>query len=389
MPLKLSRFAITIVLAAITLTASAQSIIIQKNIVLPPDTATSNSLIHSLNGFLAQKESANKDNTYVLKDDLLATSALLDEIKGMDNNRQAKAPNFYKPYLTNVVQTGGDNFIVQFSYIGANDGTPVLRASFRLEAIKGDGKYYFSSPLKMNTRGWKTKKINNITYHSRDTLPVTDAKAFQKLDASYDKRLNVPPVLTAFYYCDNLAEAMELLGIDYKMDYSGSTGDIFTSHENGERLAVTGWGSNTTQLYAHDLWHSHLHAVVSIDVINRPVDEGCAYLYGGSWGQSWKTILGQLEKYAADNPNADWLSLYTTTTILSGGNRPVYIAYALNALIVQQIEREKGFSPVIQLVSCGKRQPGDDNYFAALEKVDGINKANFNAKMQGLVKGAE
>jgi hypothetical protein len=388
MPLRFYRFALAIILTAASITVNAQSVIIPKKIVLPPNTATANLLINSLNGFLAQKESSNKENTYVLKENLLETSALLDELKGMENNRQTKDTNFYKPYLNNVVQSG-DNFIVQFSYIGVNAGVPVLRSSFRLIATKVDGKYYFSSPLKMNTLGWKAKKINNITYHFRDTLPAADAKAFQKLDVSYDKRLNVPSLPVAFYYCDNLSDAMQLVGIDYEMDYNGSTGDIFTSRENGERLAVTGWGSHTTQQYGHDLWHSHLHAVVSVAVINRPVDEGCAYLYGGSWGLSWKTILAQLEKYAADNPNADWLTLYTSSTILSGGNRPVYIAYALNALIVQQIEREKGFAPVIQLVSCGNRQPGDDNYFAALQKITGISNANFNSRMWVLIKGAK
>lgn len=64
----------------------------------------------------------------------------------------------------------------------------------------------------------------------------------------------------------------------------------------------------------------------------------------------------------------------------------MYIAYVLNALIAQKLEKEKGFAAVKQLLACGQRQKGDDNYFAALEKVSGISKADFNTEMWKLVK---
>ena len=47
------------------------------NIKLPKDSLVKNQLIASLNNFLQQKDKANKENRYVLKEDLLETSALL------------------------------------------------------------------------------------------------------------------------------------------------------------------------------------------------------------------------------------------------------------------------------------------------------------------------
>jgi hypothetical protein len=386
MPFKSTKLIIALLLIGFANSLYGQSLIVQKGVRLPADSLTANQLIASLNGFLGQKEKPNKENTYVLNEDLLATSALLDEIKGMDYNNATKENDFFKPYLTNVVKISYDDFIVQFSYIGINVGQPVLRASFRLIAKKRDKQYYFSSPLTMNTAWWKTKMIDRITYHFKAELPAADAKAFQKTLYSDNQRLQIPNEPMQFYYCDNNAEVLQLLGIDYKADYNGVVNDVFTSHENNKNLTVNGYSDSLTRNYAHDLWHNRLHSVVSVATINRPVDEGCAYLYGGSWGISWDKILAMFKKYAADNPNADWLALYISSQKLTGDNKPIYIAYILNALIVQKIEKEQGFSAALPLISCGKRQTGDDNYFAALDKVAGINKANFNEKMWVLVR---
>jgi hypothetical protein len=64
----------------------------------------------------------------------------------------------------------------------------------------------------------------------------------------------------------------------------------------------------------------------------------------------------------------------------------MYVPYFLNALIAQKIEKEKGFASVMELLGCGKREKGDENYFKALEKTAGVTKANFNNAMQDLIK---
>ena len=155
MPIKLTRLAVTCILASFTLFSYSQSIIIEKGINLPKDSVVSKQLISSLNGFLAQKEKPNKENTFVLKANLPETSALLDEMKGIDANN--KANDFFKPYLNNVVKLDENNFIVQFSYMGVLENAPLLRATFSLLAKREGDKFYFSSPLKQNTIGWKPK----------------------------------------------------------------------------------------------------------------------------------------------------------------------------------------------------------------------------------------
>jgi hypothetical protein len=363
------------------------SVIVQNNINLPKDSATSQ-LINSLNGFLNQKEKPNEENNFVLKDDLLETAALLDEMKGAEQNAKLKDGGFYKPYLTNITKQGNNNFIIQLSYIGITDNAPAIRASFKLLAKHINDRFYFYSPLKQNAASWKIKKAGYITYYYKDTLNAADTKEFQKTVAFYDKKLkaNKPIVL---YYCDNFLEVQQLLGVEYKADYAGVISNNLTANENGLILIINGRNASRYRFDPHDLFHDRLRTVLSNDVINRPVDEGCAYLLGGSWGKSWTEILTMFKAYAKENPNADWLQLYIDAKNYSDdGGKILKVSYAINALIAQQLEKNKGFAAVMELLRCGKKEKGDENYFKALAKLTGINKADFNSKVWNLIKAS-
>jgi len=386
--MKLIKPLLLFLFTTIAFTGFSQTVIVPSSVKLPDDTIIRNQLINSLNGFLSQKENPNNQNSYVFKADLLETSDLLDEIKGMEQNNALKADNFYKCYLTNAIGIDEDNFIIQIAYIGISNNTPVLHAGFRLLAKRIDGKFFFNSPLKQNTIGWRSKKLGMLTCYYKDTLTLTAVRQYQKTVLFYDKKLGGKTYPTAFYYCDNFAEVQQLIGIDYKSDYNSIKYNSLTSHENNLSLILNGNDYSWQRFNAHDLWHERLRLVVAPAKINRPVDEGCAYLYGGDWSFTWNEVLAKFKKYAANNPNADWLKLYINNTAYEYGDKPMIISYVLNALVVQKIEAEKGFAQVMELLSCGHRQDGDENYFTALNKIAGINKGNFNVKMWELIKAA-
>jgi len=364
------------------------SLIVPPNIILPKDTLVKKQLLTSINDFLSQTEKPNKENRFVQNSDLLATSALLDEMKDLRKSDKFKEDNFYKPYLANAAQLNDSNFIIQLSYIGINENLPFLRASFTLLAEKKGGQFYFKSPLKQNTASWKIQKFGNTNVYYKNTLNTSKANVFFKMVADYDKRLNAPNRPTDFYCADNFHEVLQLLGIDYKSNYNGYAHNSETAKENNYYLDVDGTlTSGFAEFDPHDLWHERLHKVVSTDIINRPVDEGTAYLYGGSWGISWKDILEKFKAYATANPDADWLLLYNESKNFDEkGKFPLNVDFVINALIAQKIEKEKGFPSVIELLSCGKKEKGNENYFKALEKIAGISKSNFNASVWALIK---
>lgn len=365
------------------------SFIVSPGLTLPKDSATQRQLLTALDGFLSQKDKPAKENTYVLKTQLLETSALLAEMKGIEENTEHKQPAFYKCYLTNVMPLNENDYLIQCSYIGLNETTPVLRASFTMVATRNADQFHFSSPLKQTSLSWKSETLGNTTFHFKSRLNSANAKAYLNKVAEYDKRLNAPKQQpTDLYCCDNFHEVLQLVGVDYKADYNGYSRNTLSGSANDTHLVVDGTvTSDFTKFDPHDLWHDRLRRVLSPDLINRPVDEGCAYLYGGSWGVSWKEILAKFKAYAAANENADWLALYNESrNFVENANRPSRVDYAINALLVQKIEKEKGFAAVMELLSCGKKEADNANYFKALEKIAGISKTDFSSRVGSLIK---
>lgn len=363
-------------------------LIIPSYINLPKDTLAANNLIKSLNGFLSLKEMPNKVNPFVLKEDLLETSILLDEMKGIEKSEKYKDDNFYKGYLTNVVQIDNINFLIQFSYIGINENVPILLASFEVLAKQKENQFYFYSPLKRNTMSWQTKKIGNCTFHFKNTLNSKKASEYVKAVAAFDDKLKATSGQIEWYGCEDLPEILQTIGVKFKLDYNGLVSSTFNANENNTILLVSG-ASNTTfdSFDPHDLWHDRLRNVLSPSITNKPVDEGCAYLYGGSWGISWEQILKIFKDKVSSDPASDWLTLYEQFYNFGESKQNhLVVSYVINALIIEKIEKEKGFAAVLELLSCGKYEKGNENYFKILEKLTGINKSNFNHNVWILIK---
>jgi hypothetical protein len=369
--------------------AQTNPLIVPANIILPKDTLIANHLLKSLNGFLVQKESPNKENVFVLKEDLLETSILLDEMKGIEKSGKFKDNNFYKGYLTNVVQIDKSNFVIQLSYIGINENTPILAASFEILGKYIDDKFYFLSPLQRNTLSWQTKKIGNCTFHFKKELNVKVATEYVKDVASFDKKLNAPQDNIIWYGCNDMPEVMKSIGVLYKLEYNGRSVSTINANENKTTLLVNGtYNTSFNSFDPHDLWHERARNAIPRAVINKPVDEGCAYLYGGSWGISWQEILKTFKEKVASNPDTNWLVLFDGKQVNFGVSMEKHLMadYVVNALIVEKIEKEKGFPAVVELLSCGKYEKTNANYFKVLEKLTGINRGNFNESVWALIK---
>lgn len=369
--------------------AQSTGVIVTKNVRLPSDSAIKMRLISSLNAFLNQKNKADTENLYVAQGRLLETAALLDEMKDVEKSRLYKDDNFFKCYLTNAVRYNDSNFLLQLSYIAVKDSTPILRAGYTLLARGNGDQFNFYTPLELRSGGWKEEKIGNVVFHFKGDLNAAKARAFQKQVSSYDHRLTGTGQSFDFYSCVNFQEALSLIGIDYKADYSGSPFNTLTAHFNNGNVYICGTANEDhfNKVDYHDLWHDRLHSFIAVEKINRPVDEGCAYLYGGSWGLSWQEILSRFKQFAASTPNADWLKLYNDSYNFDPKSKfPLNVDFVINALLVEKIEKEKGFPAVIQLLTCGRRQNGNDNYFQALQQIEGINTSSFNATVSGLIK---
>jgi hypothetical protein len=381
---KLAQFILGVSLS-IACVGQTQLLSIPKNVRLPTDSDRRAQLINSLNGFLDQASGPNKDNMFVQAAFLPETSALLDEMKGMSDPGADKR-SAYRCYLTNVDWLDSSDYIVQISYLGINDSTPVLKASFKLIAYLQGDRYVFRSPLRRNTATWHRKSTGKFIFYY--TYPINEGwlNNYRKLAEEFDKKLGAKEYVTELYCCNTAQEGLELLGVDYKLNYNGYSSLGLSSFEDDISLNILGTSNTDRTIFdLHDLWHDRLHHVIPVSTINKPIDEGCAYLYGGSWGLCWEEIFNQFKAYMGDNK--DWLTAFTENkNFASSQQYHLYVSYVINALLAQKMEREKGFPAVVEFLSCGRYEAGNDNYFRALDKIIGINRSNFNASVEKLVE---
>ncbi len=365
--------------------SQVEKINVPKYVRLPADSVQAKSLISSLESFLQETTKPNKENAFIWKEQLTETSALLTELKGMGNGNTPDQKSSYSCFLDNIVLMDSTDYIVQFSYMGQYQGSTGIRASFKLLAKKIDDHYSFYSPFQRNTQTWKVKKTGKIDFYYRTSLNTSLINEYVKKANEFDKKLHAPDYITKIYFCDNTQEALELLGVTYKADYNGLAHESFAAFENNQSLLIFGSNPSDPELLdIHDCWHMRLRYAVPRANINRFVDEGCAYLYGGSWGYSWPYIFNKFKLYMGSG--TDWLTAYAENKNFGeSAEKHLYAAYVINALLAQKIEKDKGFAGVIEFLNSGKKQKDDENYFKALNKIDEINRSNFNATIEKLI----
>ncbi|MEO9966845.1 MAG: hypothetical protein ABJF11_13700 [Reichenbachiella sp.] len=368
--------------------AQTHELIIQPHIRLPQDSVTSQLLIEALNGFLEAAAKPNEENTWVLESQKIETHILLDEFKDIEKSKAFSDDNFYKPYLNNVIALNENQYLIQLSYIGVKDTVSHLRAAFELIAHQMNDTFKFSSPLLRNTRNWKTTEVNNNIFHYEENINEDHVNTFGKLAAKFDEKLKVGDQVTEFYCTENLTSLLKLMGVNYRLDYNGVRKANFSSTLDNRKLIILGNDNATFQnMDEHDLWHDRLSLVISRRKVNKPIDEACAYLYGGSWGMTWEEVFNQFDEKIASNKKTDWMKI-KEEPVNFGESRATHLMadYVVNALIVQSIEKEKGFEGVWQLLNCGPYEKGNGNYYSALQQLTGISKENYNKAVWKLIK---
>lgn len=381
-------FTLTLLIATIFANAQSKKLIVNEYIGLPKDSIEAKSLINSLDNFLIDAQKPNEENKYILPSQKIETFIQLDEVNGIEKSGRFKDDFFYKPYLTNIVAIEKGKYLIKVSYIGVNEKTPILVGSFEFIAHKTDNSFLFSSPLIRNTKNWKTIKTSNNIFHYENSINIKNVKAFEKLAKTFDEKLKVPAnKLSEFYLTADFVSLQKLIGVDYKLDYNSYSSNTLNSIFGDKKLIILGSNSATFDNFdPHDLFHDRLSLVISRRKVNKPIDEGCAYLYGGSWGMSWKELFSKFKLKVCTDKNFDWLANYGRFDNFGESQETHLMAeYVLNALFVQKIEKEKGFESVWEFLNCGPYEKTNENYFKALEKLTGISKTNFNEKVWELI----
>jgi hypothetical protein len=347
----------------------------------PMNDTTKSFFLRDLNDFLNLYTTGES----AIRPDLM-TMPLTDELRDIGMNETMRNPAFFRPYLENIVLLRDMDYFIQLSFLGVVDTVSSRRASFDLIARRDNDHFVFSSPLKKNIQNWKRLTYANITFVFPDSIDVAKSYSFGRLDSFYNIKINAPNQQTVFIKAYDFPDALHLIGVSYKSDYAGQAYNSLSDYSNGKRVVISGRPGGFPNYDPHDTWHEKLRTVMADSVINRPVDEGCAYLFGGSWGFTWQQVLDSFKLYVNQHPHSDWLNLYKNGDKFYTGKYSNAIANILNALLVEKIQQEKGFPAVMTLLSCGRREKGDANYFRSLRSVTGITEKDFNKEIDKLLQ---
>lgn len=384
------KLTITCLLFFFVFSANTQSSLlkIHPQVKLLKDSIENEKLTVALNDFLAATVEPNEENQFVLETQKIETHILLDEFKDIEKSRKFNDNNFYKPYLNNVIALGETQYLIQLSYIGTANGESHLRASFELIAHRVQGSFRFSSPLRRNTANWQVTQTGNNIFHYEKNINMDNVQTFHELASVFDQKLKVEGQLSEFYCTENLPALLKLIGVNYKADYNGRAQANFSSTFEGRKLIILGNDNATFRhLDPHDLWHDRLSLVVSRRKVNKPIDEACAYLYGGSWGLSWNEIFNRFYDTVASDKKTNWTEV-KENPLNFGENRATHLMadYVVNALIIQKIEKEKGFEGVWEFLNCGPYQKGNENYYASLKRLTDITQKGYNKAVGKLIE---
>jgi hypothetical protein len=234
-------------------------------------------------------------------------------------------------------------------------------------------------------------KTGHTTFYYQDNINKEQVEKYNSLVALFDQKLKSTGKVSQYFCCNNALEVHKISGVLYKSDYNGMQTTSWSTHTPDQIMVLTGENNARFDNFdPHDLWHERLSLVIPRSKVYKPVDEACAYLYGGSWGLSWNQILTRFLEKVASDPNTDWQEVKESPLNFGESDSEHLMAdYVVNALIVQHLEKDKGFDAVWAMLTCGKREKGNPSFYQSLEKLTGVTKAQYNEFVWNLIRKAK
>lgn len=369
-----------------SLIAQSNYLTVHPGIKLPKDSIERGLLIDNLNSFLRK----NVESKLISVEGKNEAYILLGELKEMADKQKSDAS--LKPYLQHVILIGEKQYAVQVAFMGISKEEPYLHAIFDIIAKKDNERFVFTTPLIKNTSGWRVITDKHVSAYYQSEATKEFASQYVKATVDFDKKLCVSQPITYYFCqsCETLPQLLQLSGILYHKELSGQNW-IMMSFDTPEKsfyfYPKRFFDNRTADL--HDLFHSRANRAIPKEKRNTYMICGCAYLYCGSWQINWTDIQKMFKASMAYDKKTDWLKLYFDRyNFGENQQRHLLVTQFINALIIEKVEREQGFSAVIKLLASGDMYKEKNKFFEVLNEVTGMNEKNFNHKAQQLIDEA-
>lgn len=187
----------------------------------------------------------------------------------------------------------------QFSWLDSLKNITTLCITNHYVKFDDENKPYFINPVALNSRNWKTKVVNDLTYRYAPyhTFNQKKADSLQLQIKKLQKEWGLTSIPITYYFADTNEEISRLRGFDYSIGMGNADKPSGISDDIDNQIYCSGWGEN----YFHEVVHIYLNRKYP----KSPLLEGLAVFYGGSLGQQLPWHLKRLNTYLIQHPEID------------------------------------------------------------------------------------
>jgi hypothetical protein len=344
------------------------------------DSLTSSIIEESLNGFLTEAMHRNYSGKYVDTAHLKKYEFFFSKLSGIGN--ETERTSFNQPSVLKSFSHKEEKEIYRLTvaFTGLRDGLPFVYQVTELKAVPYQGYYRFYCPFEDNTKDFKKREFEDVTYHYSGDIDESRANEF----ASFKRELSALTNTTRSnldYYCfQDLDELLKAYGFLYSAKQCNFLCYDLGFTDNEGHMYLTGT-NNENYIFGY-LGEYLYYNLPNEDDMYWPFIQGVSTYYGG-YGLSYdgmEKLKQQFREELKRNPEVDFLEEFKKGRKSSVERHFSY--YVMSAFLCEEVLRKKGFEDILSLSYSG----GDGElFFENLKHILNVDESNFHETIVQLI----
>lgn len=340
------------------------------------DSITSMNIEKVLNGFLAEAQEKKYTEKYVDSTHLIKYEFFFNKLSGI-----GKQDYFDRPLVLKSYRVEDNAFRLTIGFTGERDGKPFIFQMTELKAVPFNGSYRFYCPFEDNTRHFKSKKIDKVTYHYSQSFNEDRAKEFVDFTQEFARLTNGPIPEIDYHSFHSLDELLKSYGFLYSARQCNFLHHDLGFMDNDGKAYVTGMNNEN---YVSDYIAEYIYRYLpNSDDVYWPFALGVSAYYGGYFTtyDDMETMKRQFREKVKESPTIDFLEEFKKGRKSSVSRHFSY--YVISAFLFEKVLKEKGFDEAFELVYSGGK---GERLFEKLEKSVQVSEENFHDTILELIK---
>lgn len=340
------------------------------------DSLTSAKIERSLNRFLSQAQEKNYTEKYVDSTHLVEYDFFFNKLSGIGKDSKV----FNKPLILKSYPVGNGSYRLTVGFTGKREEQPFIYQMTELKAVPYEGHYRFYCPFEDNTKHFKSKSLDNVTYHYSNTLNEKTAQKFVDFTQELAKLTKASIPQLDYYSFNSLDELLKSYGFLYSARQCNFLRFDLGFTDNEGKTYITGTDNEN---YVFGFIGDYLYYnLPNKDKIYWPFVQGLSTYYGG-YGLSYDDMTElkrQFREKLKSNPDINFLDEFNKGRKSSINRHFSY--YVMSAFLFEEALKKNGFEEALKMVYSNN---DGARFFENLNQVLDVNEKNFHKTIVRLI----